>query len=185
MAATIRAFIAVKIPASPPLRGVLSQLGGMGRAVRAVSADNLHVTLKFLGDTSLEAVADIGRAVQRSVEAKQAFDLSIVGLGAFPHARRPSVIWAGFEGAEPLVEIAEELERELERLGVPRENRRFAPHLTLARIKSRPPAELGELLDRHPTTHFGTASITRVELFQSELTPDGPLYTVVASAEFP
>ncbi|MGH7128895.1 MAG: RNA 2',3'-cyclic phosphodiesterase, partial [Planctomycetaceae bacterium] len=152
---TLRTFIAVKVPATRPLRPVLAEFETMGRAVRAVAADGLHVTLKFLGDTRQDAVAEIEETLRAVVAETAAFDVRLVGLGAFPHAGRPSAVWAGIQDAEPLTEIAAELERALEPLGFAAEQRAFQPHLTLARVKSKPPPALGELLSAHAATEFG------------------------------
>ena len=183
MSQPIRLFIAVKVPSPPSLRKILKHLEAMGRPVKPVSADNLHVTLKFLGDTNPTRIPVISDAVSEAVEKEKTFEGHIVGLGAFPRIQRPSVIWAGLENAEPLIRIAKSLEKELSELGFHPEQKPFHPHLTLARIKSKPPAELAELLNENSTTDFGVVSISRVELFQSELQPNGPRYTVLASAE--
>ncbi len=179
----IRAFIAVKIPSTPALREVISQLALMGRPVKSVAADKLHVTLKFLGDTNSELIPEVGRILHAVCESKSAFDLRIVGCGAFPHAARPSVIWAGLENTETLIELSVELETQLQPLGFSAEKREFQPHLTLARVKSKPPGELATLLAERASTEFGVASIKSVELRQSELRPEGPKYTLLASVQ--
>jgi 2'-5' RNA ligase len=161
----IRCFIAIKIPGFDPLRRVLKELAQMGRALKAVEPDNLHVTLKFLGDTDLDLIGEIGSLVEQTARLE-----------------RPSVVWAGLEGAETLTAIAADLETGLEELGFARENRPFVPHLTLARVKARPPESLRPLLSRHAKTEFGTATIDQVELIRSELRPEGAKYTVLASA---
>lgn len=155
----------------------------MGRPVKPVSADNLHLTLKFLGDTNPTRIPEISKAVSEAVNGEKIIEGRIVGLGAFPRIQRPSVIWAGLENGEPLIRIAECLETKLSGLGFHPEQKPFHPHLTLARIKSKPPAELAELLNENPATDFGVVSIASVELFQSELQPNGPRYAVLASAE--
>lgn len=179
----VRAFIAVKIDATPPLRRILSLLGDMGRAVKVVNADQIHVTLKFLGDTDLALIPEVARVMSEVAADVPAFDAELTGLGAFPRPDRPSVIWAGLSGAEPLVGMAESLESRLRNHGFPAEHRRFVPHLTLARIKARPPRELADLLARHTATDFGTATIDAVELLQSDLTPQGPVYTRLSAVE--
>ncbi len=182
MSKPLRLFIAVKVPSPPSLRKVLKHLETMGRPVKPVSADNLHVTLKFLGDTNPARIPEIRNAVSEAVHGEKSFETHIVGLGAFPRIQRPSVIWAGLENGEPLIKIAESLETKLSGLGFHPEHKPFHPHLTLARIKSKPPPELAELLNENQTTEFGVVSISSVELFQSELQPNGPRYTVLASA---
>lgn len=181
MADSIRAFIAVEIPAPAALRTVIPQLEQMGRAVRVVSTDGMHVTLKFLGDINPAAVPPIAQALKAAVQGTSAFEARMVGLGAFPHADRPSVVWVGFEDAEPLVAIAERLEKGLRPLGFRRERREFQPHVTLARVRSKPPAELAELLNELASTPFGVVAIDSVKLIRSELRPEGSLYTELES----
>lgn len=184
MSQTVRAFIAAKAPCTSDLKPVLRDLGAMGRALKAVSADHLHVTLKFLGDVSLERTVGVGRALAEAARGVSAIDAKLRGVGAFPHAGRPSVIWAGLVGAEPLLELSGRLEALLEQQGFAREARAFHPHVTLARVKSRPPDELQALLKRHADSPFGAAPLRSIELYQSELRPQGPRYTVLARVEF-
>lgn len=183
MAENVRCFIAAKIPATPPLRNTLSALEEMGRAVKPVSADNLHVTLKFFGDVPREQTAVIGRTLQEVTAPVEAFDVTLKGLGAFPHPGRPSVIWAGIDAAEPLVRLAANLEVRFASQGFIRERRPFHPHLTLARIKARPPESLKTLLQQYETKEFGTAPIDHLDLYESELRREGPVYTVLARGE--
>ena len=183
MSQSVRLFIAVKVPSTPSLQKVLKHLEAMGRPVKPVSSDNLHLTLKFLGETNPTRIPEISQAISGAVDGEKTFETRIVGLGAFPRIQRPSVVWAGLENGEPLRRIAEFLETKLSELGFHPEQKPFHPHLTLARIKSKPPPELAELLNENPATDFGVVSISSVELFQSELQPNGPRYTVLASAE--
>lgn len=149
-----------------------------------VSADELHVTLKFLGDTPCDLLKAIQFQIEQSVAGQPPCVLRVERLGAFPHAGHPSVLWAGLEDAEPLVEISKKLDDALEPLGFARESRPFHPHLTLARIKGRPPRELFELLRQHAETKFGTAEILAVELIKSDLGQrDGTRYTTLSVIE--
>jgi 2'-5' RNA ligase len=178
----IRTFIAVTVRATPALRAAVAELDSLGKAVRAAGREEWHVTLKFLGDTPLELVPEVAAIVARCAAAEPAFALRFSGLGAFPQASRPSVIWAGIPDAGPLVRIAAALDAELSPLGFAKETRPFHPHLTLARVKFKPPAQLGELLAQHPGTPFGESPVEEVELFRSELGPHGSKYTVLATA---
>jgi 2'-5' RNA ligase len=184
MSKPIRAFIAVRIPPSPQLRQVIAQLERFGRPVKACDSRALHVTLKFLGDTRAETVPAVAQLVADAVQSTAAFTVRLTGLGAFPNAERPTVVWAGIEQAQTLIQLAGDLEDRLKPLGFAPENRRFRPHLTLARIKSRPPADLLELLNEHAATNFGTAELNALEILQSELRPQGPHYTTLARCEF-
>jgi 2'-5' RNA ligase len=183
MSNSVRLFIAIRIVPSKPLRKMVSRLSVLGNAVRAMDVDNLHLTLKFLGDSTLELVPQINSAIEEAVSHRSAFLLPLIGLGAFPHARRPTVIWAGSPATGPVMEIAAALEQQLEMLGYRPERRAYHPHVTLARVRSKPPDELAELLEQNASTDFGTADVHSVELYQSELRPEGPRYTVLSRVE--
>lgn len=178
----LRTFLAIPVPATAELQQALQSLAGLGRAVRAVKPETLHVTLKFLGDTPEEQVPAIAGAADAVAARFSRFTLRLVGLGAFPPERRPSVVWVGIHDAEPLCRLATELDAAMQPLGFSPEDRPFQPHLTLARVKARPPKELAGLLRDHAATNFGIAEITAVEFLQSELLPAGPRYTILQSA---
>ncbi len=183
MSDTIRTFVAVKVVVLPELLAVLKSLAAMRWPVVAVPPDKLHVTLKFLGETPLELCGEIQRQVAQAASSQPPIPLRLEGLGAFPTTARPSVVWAGLVDAEPLVAIAERLEVLLEPLGFARESRPFHPHLTLARIKGRPPRELFDLLRHHAETRFGTFEIRFVEFIRSDRQRDGARYSTLASCE--
>lgn len=178
----IRAFIAVKIEPTPEIRRLLTKLNTIGGNVRPVAPDKLHVTLKFLGDTEESLLPEIKAALSATVQGKQACDVKLVGVGAFPNVKRPAVIWIGLHDAEPLCELAVELENRLEPFGFARERREFQPHLTLTRLRSRPPEAMFALFSEHSATPYGNARINSVELMRSELLPGGSRYTVLARA---
>jgi 2'-5' RNA ligase len=178
----IRAFIAARIPSNAALRKLHAQLSQLGEPFRPVAVDKLHVTLKFLGDTEEGQVAAIGEIVKRSASQQPAEEVRLSGLGAFPHARRPSVIWVGMQNANSLTAIAAALDDELADLGFAPEQRPFQPHLTVMRVKARPPEMLFSMLTTNANTEYGTARIESIELFQSELARGGSRYTTLATA---
>jgi 2'-5' RNA ligase len=180
--AILRTFIAVTIEPTPELRAVLADLSELAPTVRPVAADKLHVTLKFLGDTDENLIPQVAEIVRKAAQERPAIEVRLTGLGAFPHAARPAVVWVGLQGADLFIELAAELDSQLGLLGFLRESRPFQPHLTLARIKAKPPRELGAYLAQHGTTPFGTAWIRSVDLFHSNLERTGARYTVLASA---
>ena len=179
----IRTFVAAQLEAPPALAQVLQDLRDLGSAIRPVAANNLHVTLKFLGDTVEQLVPQIGEVVGRTARGHSRCVVLLKGLGAFPRPERPNVIWVGLSFAETLVEMAQELDTALEPLGIARDARPFTPHLTLARIKSRPPRELATYLQQHAETAYGESEISRVEYLKSELLAEGARYTPLATAE--
>ncbi len=183
MSDTIRCFLAVKITAESALRRVVRDLSEMGRALKAVELENLHVTLKFIASADLNLIPQITAISATAAGRQTQSQLTLTGLGVFPHAQRPSVVWAGCEGpgAKTISALAKDLETALEPLGFEREDRPFVPHATLALVKAKPPEALHELLTRHAKTIFGTASINEIELIRSELGSDGPRYTRLES----
>jgi 2'-5' RNA ligase len=183
MSDTVRCFLALKIPADTALRRVLKELSAMGRALKTVEPADLHVTLKFFAEVEPNLIPKITAIAAEAASRQVRSQLTLTGLGVFPHAERPSVVWAGLEGAgaETVIATAKEIESPLEKLGFVPEGRPFTPHLTLARVKARPPEELGELLARHAKTVFGTAPVEEIELIRSEPGPEGSRYTVLGS----
>ena len=176
----LRTFIAVKIAPTHALRNVHSQLAELAEQFRPASLANLHVTLKFLGDTAESQISDISTVVERVAHLQPRFTVQLVGLGVFPHIRRPSVVWVGMTPAEPLCRLAAELDCGLTALGFSAEGREFQPHLTILRVKSRPPEGLFTLLAADAQTDFGMTEISHVELVESQLGRGGPHYTTLA-----
>lgn len=196
MAAQIRLFIAIpvsqrlltpaaghsKLDADASLCNVISDLRSFGRGVKVVSTDSMHVTLKFIGDVEQELVPQISAVLHDVAATESAFDMPVIGLGAFPDTKRPSVIWAGLTNTEACARMKTSLEDRLAQFGIAPEERAFRPHLTLARVKARPPQELFQMLADGPSTRFGREHVRAIELVKSELKPSGPKYTTLMSA---
>jgi 2'-5' RNA ligase len=187
--ATVRTFVA--IPLTRPVLDHLMELqqslsrGEGGAAGRWVRPEGIHLTLKFLGDVPSEKLSDVYRTVQQSCGGRQAFELEVGGLGCFPNARRPRVIWAGIhEESGQLVDLQRAVEASLESLGFRREGRAFTPHLTLARIKqrasSRDIAALGQAVAASQEEKRITMRATHVYVIKSDLRPEGAIYTVLS-----
>lgn len=170
--AMLRTFVAVSAPCPAPLARLIKELGQLGRALKCSSPRGLHCTLRFLGDTSAESVAGLGRAIADAVEDVPRFQANMIGTGAFPNVDRPNVVWAGLEAAE-LEALYERIDEAVSEFGYASERRPFHPHVTLARVKRRPPPELRTLIEQHADTSWGEIPIDAVELFKSTLTPAG------------
>lgn len=172
-----RLFIAIPIPGH-----LMQALGGLAspsdRGLRWVPPRNLHLTLRFLGDVREEDVAQVDRAIARTVpDHAAAFSLTAQGLGAFPNLHSPRVIWCGLQGDLPaLLTLRQRLEHELQRTGFSADERPFRPHITLARLRAMGtwPARLDSWRDRI----FGHWTVDRLQLVESHLTPNGPHYSV-------
>jgi 2'-5' RNA ligase len=179
---TFRGFIAVDIPRSAALDQLAADLRKASPSLKVVATDQLHLTVKFLGDTDEGTIPEIVAAIREATSGVQPFEIRVRGTGAFPSLSRMNVVWVGIEGAEPLAKIAEALEISLESLGFPRERRSWKAHVTLARVKgSRDLEPVRGILESHATDLFGTSTVDVVHLKKSVLTPQGARYTIVES----
>lgn len=185
--ANVRAFVAIHLDAAT--RAALASAAldlhapAAGLPVAWVAPENFHVTLKFLGGVNEGRVPDVIQALHAAAAGHRALEMHVGGLGAFPSATRPRVLWAGIVGGgEALAVLAAAVDERLAALGFPREARAFAPHITLARVREprRVPA-LADVLVAGSTRHFGRVAIDHVALMRSDLSPRGARYTALAS----
>jgi RNA 2',3'-cyclic 3'-phosphodiesterase len=187
----VRLFVALEIPSA--VRDNFAALINEFRAVDAspsknrvrwVRAENLHVTLKFIGNVDtgeLEAI----RGALGEVAAAGAVELHVRGVGFFPNERRPRVLWAGIVASPNLAPLAAGIDARLEKLGIARETREFAPHLTLARFD--PPGisqRLRATAQENAARDFGTLRTRNFHLFESMTRPTGAEYTRLSSFSF-
>jgi 2'-5' RNA ligase len=177
----MRTFIAARVAHTPALRRLHAGLSDLGDRFQPVALKLLHVTLKFLGETAETRLPEICTLARCIVEKQPRVHGKLSGIGAFPHERRPAVVWVGIEEAQPLFQIASDLDRELSKLGFAPEGRPFQPHVTLLRVKSRPPEALAAMLAADAHTDFGACLIDKIELMQSEPTRTGSRYTTLAT----
>lgn len=168
-------------PVQMTLEDCLAELRAIGRPVRAVTEHSLHVTLKFLGETDRDLVPEIVDRISDVASGMREFHWQVRGLGAFPGIERPAIVWAGLEPAASCSSLAQALEDALESLGIEPEQRPYRAHLTLARVKGRPPRELSNWIRSHQGTLFAAGKATSIELIQSELRREGPRYRTIAS----
>ncbi len=183
----VRTFVAVET--SEAVRAaagkVIRQLARCGADVKWVPPENMHLTLKFLGEVPAVEIPDVCRAVSEAVAEVDGFTFDLAGVGAFPKIERPRTIWLGVTaGVEKLAALQERIESGLKKLGYPPENRRFSPHLTLGRVKhvGPEPARLTETLRSLAERPAGTTEVDEVAVFSSELTREGPVYQALAHA---
>lgn len=187
---TIRAFIAIELPPDiqTGLNRVLKQLAPATKAVRWVPAANIHLTLKFLGDTPVDKVEQLKNAIKIEALQHEPFEIQAGTLGAFPSPRRPRVVWIGVQAPNELSELAEGIETATIPLGFPSEGRPFSPHLTLGRVSQHAAQDeinkLADLLLKTQVGSLGTAKVTGVHFFRSDLRPGGAVYTSLFQADF-
>ena len=181
----MRCFIAVALP--PPVKKLLIQVQeALRRAdahVKWVEEENLHLSLKFLGDLDEDAVDRLKGAL--SIEALQwpGLALTYQGVGTFPERGQPRVVWAGCAGdLQRLAALAGAVERCAEQVGVPRERHPFAAHLTLGRVKSdRNVKRLMSAIENQRQVPLGADQVREFVLYQSTLTDKAPVYEALAT----
>ena len=180
----MRLFIAIEVDEGVRERLVEAQrqLAKAPCKVKWVEPQNLHLTLKFLGEVPDHQVRAIADAMTRAARDARPFEMKVAGLGTFPPKGVPRVVWAGVEAMQ-VRPLHRRLEAALEALGHEREKRAFHPHLTLGRVKGREGTrELRSLIEDLAATEFGTAPVAQVVLMQSTLSPAGPTYTPIHHA---
>lgn len=186
----LRAFIAIELPQNIKdaiERQTVRLRQTLGNdLVRWVPAQNMHVTLKFLGDIAASHVEFLKQMLARESESHQQFDLQIGGLGSYPTSKRPRVLWVGLHAPADLASLQKSIEAGACRLGYEQEERPFSPHLTLGRVRQNlSPADLPKIrsaLDNIQLGNIGTARVDSVHLIRSDLQPSGSIYTNLFSA---
>ena len=156
------------------------ELNLRGHQVKWVRPDLIHLTVKFLGEVPDKDVTRVCDVVTRTAAEFSGFDLQVRGMGVFGRPAR--VVWVGCEPCPALTGLQNELEEQFDRIGWPKENRPFAGHLTLCRIKSVAAGkQLSQAVEAYKDEVFGTISVTELLLFESRLSSTGPEYTVVCT----
>jgi RNA 2',3'-cyclic 3'-phosphodiesterase len=187
----VRLFVALEIPASvrENLAALMKELSALEKQssvkkARWVRPENLHVTLKFIGETAPNKVDEIVAELS-AVRSGQRAQLQFRGLGFFPDEKPARVLWAGIDSRSNLAAIAGDIEQQLGPLGFPREKRSFTPHLTLARFE--PPGisdRLRAVVRENAERDFGALRVSEFHLIESKLKPSGAEYTTLHSFAF-
>jgi 2'-5' RNA ligase len=185
----IRAFLAIELP-EDILQAMSRLQEKLKREINGriswTRPQGQHLTLKFFGDISKEDVNNICSAVQNRIVSEQSLNLKIEKLGVFPDTRKPRVIWCGItDDEERLLVFQKKLDSDFANIGFPSEERPFRAHLTLARIKdSRDLTGMSEVLKKYGAFVAGEFNCKELILFQSNLSPQGAVYTKLAEFAF-
>jgi 2'-5' RNA ligase len=186
----LRTFVAVEISPEVQSRAgdLVERLRPSGVKATWTKLHNLHVTLKFLGDTPDTLLPDVCRAVIKAAKTIEPFEMRFVGAGAFPSLQRPQTLWIGVEhGLEEIQQLQRAVDEALFQLRYPKERGRFSPHLTLGRARGGSPqqfAELRQLLEANAQFDAGVSVVEEVVVFSSTLDRmQGPIYDVLSRAE--
>lgn len=182
----MRTFIAIEL--SDDIRSSLSQIEShlkySGADVKWVDEKNIHLTLKFLGEVDEEKCGRIKGILDKIAGSAGSFELNVKDIGAFPKMDHPRVIWVGLDkGAAESRSLAEKIDDELSKMGFEKETRPFTAHLTIGRVRSSKNKQaLKEKIQNAQRPAPNAQLIRSITLFQSKLTPKGPIYTKLHEA---
>ena len=178
-----RAFVGVPVEPAPSLVALLEALARTKGDLKVVDPALLHFTLSFLGNVPDDAAAPIASALDAAVTGLAPFRAQLEGVGAFPNARRPRVVWAGVADPPPLVALATRVREALAAAGYPGDAKDFRAHLTLARTRSeRDLAHVVAFLREHAHDPLPDVPIEEARLYRSVLSPQGPSYETLHTA---
>jgi 2'-5' RNA ligase len=185
MSDTIRTFIAIELPENiiSSVLKVQDDIRSYGFKTRWVRKENIHITLKFLGNINKVDVEKIGKEIFESAKEYPPLKLAAKGIGVFPGIKRPRVIWIGITGQiDLLIKMQKTLDKRLETIGFPKERRPFRGHLTIGRIKGKvDPQRLIAAIKEFGEFESETFIANKLILFKSELNPSGSIYTKLKS----
>ena len=182
----MRLFVAVEIEDPTTLTNIIKFRDSVlacsdNRGFKGVEDDNIHITIRFIGEVPDAYVKDVSKCLERAANIPK-FNISVKGVGAFPSLGRPRVIWVGIsEGVNHLEKLRNLLEPCLKNYAKP-DHAGFKPHITVARVKGRfNRACLAEVMHAYENQEFGSFTVTKVVLKRSILRPQGPLYIDIKS----
>ena len=171
----IRLFIALAIPES-----IKTEIAGLGRSIpaaRPVPVEQMHLTLKFIGEVEGSRLLDIQGALSEICQPQ--FTLCLQGVGTFPPRGTPRVLWAGVHPVETLLTLRKAIEKKLAEIDIPREKQKYSPHLTLARLNNSPLRHLQQFLAGNAFLQTPEFTVVAFSLYKSQLTRNGAIHTEV------
>ena len=159
----------------------------VGLPVRWVPIENIHLSLKFLGDVSEKNIPVLQEIVLAEANSHTTFEISLGGFGVFPNALRPRVLWVGVEAPDELVNLQRRIDMETARLGYAPDQREFTPHLTFGRVsRNASPQQVRKVSDLLRSFNLGFLGASRIEevcMFRSDLGPEGAVYSKIYCAQ--
>lgn len=179
----MRCFIAIDIPADirQSITGVIGKCNQGSKGVRWVAPENIHITLKFLGEVNEGLISAIQEGLSAICAGHDIFTITIKGAGAFPNFKYPNVLWIGIDESKELKRLYEDIEEFMSKLGFEKEGRKFSPHLTIGRVKNRKGIEpVIKGLYTFKDTFWGSIEVREVLLMRSVLKPAGSEYSKIA-----
>ena len=174
----IRTFISIDVPITEEISSLLDSLRDI-RGIRVPPEGQMHLTLKFLGDTDDKKGTKLCASLREALLNASSFNVNIEGLGAFPNERNPRVLWMGVKEPERLIRIAEIVNDTVKSLNIKCDDKKFSPHITVGRIDGRP--DLKDVFKNNKERRFCSFRCSSVKIMKSELTPKGAIHSVIDS----
>jgi len=173
-----RGFIAIDMESNEKLIEFENEIKKTGSDLKLVEPENIHITLKFLGDMEETLIDEIDKIMNNAIRDTKSFNIQLKGTGVFPNQNYVKVVWVGIQNGEPIAEIAKKIDDQTSKIGFEKEKRGFSPHLTVARVKtSRNKDKLLQIIEKYNDFEFIDIKVDSIKLKKSELTPKGPIYT--------
>jgi 2'-5' RNA ligase len=172
-----RLFVAIELPAE--IKEQLPRLRESVPGARWVPVDQLHLTMRFIGEVSEETLTAV-RAALAGVHEKS-FAITMEGVGHFPPRKPPRVLWVGLTAGPELADLQQQIEAALQSVGLAAEERPFSPHITLARLRETPPSAVSSYEQRHAGFHCPPFAVTDFHLYESTLTGKGAIHQQLAT----
>ncbi|MBN2603679.1 MAG: RNA 2',3'-cyclic phosphodiesterase [Candidatus Thermoplasmatota archaeon] len=175
---SFRGFIAIDIEPFSILKNFQQDIKKTGANVKLVEPENVHITLKFIGDTPEEQIDEICEIISSTVAEIKPFEIRLKGAGVFPNESYLKVIWVGMSPVDTISTISKILDEKLASLGFEKEKKNFSPHLTIGRVRSaQNKDELIKVIEKYKEITFKTFQVSSIKLKKSQLTPKGPIYS--------
>ena len=172
----MRLFVAIPLPEL--LCDQLAQMRGGLENARWVDPENMHLTLRFLGELDGREAADVD--AELNAISVPSFEMELAGLHTFGNGKKINSLYVHVEAPEPLTRLQTKVEKSVQRAGLAPEGRKFRPHVTLARFKGPPGPKFGNFLHQHSLYRSGPVPVDRFALYSSKLTQKGPIYRIEA-----
>lgn len=180
----LRAFIAVELEPTEEIKAVYRQLRETGSELKLVNLNQIHITLRFLGNIAEDKIEEISGII-RSCASSKKFAIKLRGMGVFPNINHINVVWIGISNPAELERMSTCINEKLLEIGFPKEDKPFSAHITLARVKSKRNLNaLQRLVKESAARNFGDVLINAVYLKKSVLTPEGPIYSNIFTHMF-
>jgi 2'-5' RNA ligase len=174
----LRSFIAIDINYNENINRFIKEIKKSGAIIKLVEPENIHITLKFLGEIYQTKIPDIENIMKSSIVGIKPFQFNLEGVGVFPNQKYIKIIWIGIKNSEILENISKIIDEKITNIIPDKKHQKFIPHITIGRVKSAKNKEnILEIVDKYKNYKFADITVDSIKLKKSELTSKGPIYS--------